>query len=76
MEAELDWGKTLSLFITNTEARIADTKKIIQDFYRAKDWTSPEQKKEVIDELRVLQKEEERILDRLVKEKTSQNQGR
>lgn len=63
-----DWGRTLGRFISNTEARVASYKKLVQEAYKAGD-------RELIDLFKSFEKDEEKALKRLRKEKTAWNEG-
>lgn len=66
--SEPDWGKELSRFITNTEARIASYKKLVQEQHKLSD-------RELVDLFKSFQKYEEKWLRRLRLEKTAWNEG-
>lgn len=63
-----DWGKCLSRFITNTEARVASYKKLVGQAYKNGD-------QELVTLFKEFRKEEERWLKSLRMEKTDWNAG-
>lgn len=67
VEAE-DWGKVLGKMIGRTEARVASYKKLVGEAYRAND-------RDLVDFFKSCQKDEEKFLKRLRKEKTYWNEG-
>lgn len=68
MDEPEDWGRALGKMISRTEQRVASYQKLVQTAYKAGD-------RELIDLFKASEKDEEKFLKRLRKEKTAWNEG-